>query len=236
MIEQFLQTQFDSRQAQERLKEVEPILWGLRLHSATFFLILYLVVPALVVLYGLPAVIIPAAVIMFIFAITISVLYFVAHKQLFPALTAERFNNTAKMILCPPAAIRVGDLISLEAVSQYHPIVVATLLLKSDGENVTRRLICDLKHPTQHPSCDSRDIEIASWFNSMELKASITYLSDNGCDIEKLLQSPIKDDECNVYCPRCDAQFSSAGGLCPDCPGVGLQEFNASVAKEARCG
>jgi hypothetical protein len=173
---------------------------------------------------------------MFIFAITISVLYFVAHKQLFPALTIERFNNIAKMILCPPAAIRVGDLISLEAVSQYHPILIATLLLKSDRENVIRRLICDLKHPTQHPSCTSRDIEIASWFNSMELKASIAYLSDNGYEIEKLLVAPIKDDDCNVYCPRCDAQFSSAGGLCPDCPGVGLQEFDASVSKEARCG
>ena len=231
---EFFAAQFSKVEALTQLTHLKSILAVLKWNCSGLFIIIYVIIPILVNLYGLNRLVIPAAIIMIVTTLFISAYYWHVHKMFYPAQLLERTSNTLKMILCPPTAIRAVDLMTLKGMSQYHPLLLAGLFLGSDSFlTFARTVITDLKHPLRHEIMDSRAFAIISWHRTNELDACMKFLSkEYSITFYELLAPPSWDGVSSRYCPRCSCQFTTQSGECPDCPGVELLPFSHAQTLE----
>jgi len=169
--------------------------------------------------YGLLRLFIPVAVVTFVFAIQIAVMFHRARKLLFAGET--RWDQLIIMILCPPAAIRAGDLLTRDLLSNYHPIVLAYLLAGAHAHRFIRSFILDLQHPLKHEFSNETAAEIVEWNVTAQLKQCVVYV-DRNKSLKGLLAPLSATRDFNSYCPRCECRFTISTGECPDCPGVEL--------------
>jgi len=227
LIRKSLEVQFPKDEALNRLAHVDNLTIGLRWTCSAFFIFLYMVTPLIVVTYGLTRFIIPVAIVMVVSALFISFNYFRVHKVLYPSLLRERLSNVFKMILCPPSAIRAADLLTLNAMSRFHPLLLASLVLGPDSLLFANAVITDLKHPLHYNLDDQRAQSIVSWYAAYELEACTKFLEEQGSmNLDALLPPPSWDGISSVYCPRCSCQFSTHSVECTDCTGVALVQFS----------
>lgn len=234
LIRGSLGTQFAKEDALNHLAQVSDLAAGMRWTCSAFFIFLYVITPIMVNAYGLIRFVIPVAVVMLLSALFVSVTYFRAHKALYPSQSHDRLSNVVKMILCPPVAIRAADLLTLNAMSRFHPVLLANLLLGSDSVAFTRTVISDLKHPIRHDLTDPRALSIVSWHAACELDACTKFLeAHNSTTLDDFLAPPSWDGISSAYCPRCSCQFATRSGECPDCPGVELLPFLGVHTSEA---
>lgn len=234
IIREFWDLQFAKEKALKHLAQVSDLADGMRWGDSVFFIFLYVITPIMVSAYGLSRLVIPVAVVMLLSALIISVQYFINHKTIFPAESHERLSNVVKMILCPPVAIRSADFLTLKAMSRFHPLLLANILLGSHNVKFTRAIISDLMHPIRHDLTDSRALSIVSWHSSCELAACRKFFNEQ-CSktLEEFLAPPVWDGISSSYCPRCSCQFTTCSGECPDCPGVELLPFPFAHLSEA---
>lgn len=226
-IRKFLAAQFSIDEALTQLTHLNSISAVLKWICSGLFIFIYVIIPIVVNLYGLNRLIIPAAIIMFVTALFISAYYWHVHKIFYPSQLLERISNTARMILCPPTAIRAADFMTLKGMSQYHPLLLARLFLGSDSLTFARTVISDLNYPLRHEIMDSRALAIISWHRTNELDACIKFLNkEYSITFDELLVPPSWDGVSSTYCPRCSCQFAAQSGECPDCPGVELVPFS----------
>lgn len=226
VIRETLGVQFSKDEAFMHLTLVNNLTSGMRWTCSTFFIFLYLATPITVTAYGLTGFVIPAAIVMFVSAIFISIKYFRAHKALYSSHSHERLSNVLKMVLCPPQAIRAVDLLTLNAMDRFHPVLLASLFLGTDSLSFARLVISDLIHPVSHGLSDSRAMSIVSWHAAYELEECRKLLrAQYSMNLDDLLAPPSWDGISSVYCPRCSCQFIAHSGECPDCPGVTLVAF-----------
>jgi hypothetical protein len=234
LIRESLVVQFARDEALSHLAHVNDLAAGMRWTCSAFFIVLYIVTPLIVAAYGLTRFVIPVAIVMILSALFVSITYFRAHKALYPSQSHERLSNVVKMILCPPAAIRAVDFLTLDAMSQFHPVLLANLFLGSDSLAFVRVVINDLKHPIRHDLTDPRAMSIVSWHAACELDACMTFLaSQNSTILDDLVAQPSWDGISSSYCPRCTCQFTTPSDECPDCPGVELLQFSVAQTSEA---
>ena len=234
LIRESLVVQFAKDHAFNRFAHVSDLATELRLPCSAFFIFLYLVTPIMVSAYGLSRFVIPVAIIMLLSAVLVSIKYFRAHKTLYPAQSHERLTNLVKMILCPPAAIRAVDLLTLDAMVRFHPLVLAHLLLRSDSLSFARVVISDLKYPIRNDLTDPQALSVVSWHAACELDACTKFLeSQNVTILHDLLAPPAWDGVSSTYCPRCSCQFATCSSECPDCPGVELLPFSVAQTSAA---
>lgn len=234
LILEFLLVQFAKEEAIKHLAQVSDLAAGMRWNCSAFFIFLYVITPIMVSAYGLNRLVIPIALIMLLSALFLSVRYFRAHKTLFPSQSHDRISNVVKMILCPPFAIRAADCLTLNAMSRFHPVLLANLLLGTDSVAFTRAVISDLKHPIQYDLTDPRSSSIVSWYAACELDICTKFLeAQHATILHDLLGPPPWDGVSSAYCPRCSCQFATRSGECPDCPGVELLPFSGAHTSEA---
>jgi len=237
LIREFWELQFTKEKALKHFAKVSDLADGMRWGGSAFFIFLYVIIPIMVSAYGLTRLIIPVAVVMLLSALLISVQYFINHKTIFPAQSHERLSNVVKMILCPPVAIRAADLLTLKAMSRFHPLLLANILLGSHSIEFERAVISDLKHPIRHDLTDSRAQSIVSWHASCELDICRKFFKEQYSEtLEEFLTPPAWDGISSAYCPRCSCQFAMRSGECPDCPGVELLPFSVAHLSEATHG
>jgi len=233
LIRESLIVQFAKEEAIKLLAQVSDLAAGMRWTCSAFFIFLYVITPILVSAFGLIRFVIPVTVVMLLSALFISVTYFRAHKALRPSQPHDRLSNLVKMILCPPVAIRAADLLTLNAMSRFHPVLLANLLLGSDSVEFTRAVISDLKHPIRHDLTDPRALSIVSWHAACDLDACTKFLeAQNPKILDNFLAPPSWDGVSSAYCPRCSCQFATRAGECPDCSGVELLPFSGAHTSE----
>ncbi|HEX7771864.1 MAG TPA: hypothetical protein VF435_05550, partial [Pyrinomonadaceae bacterium] len=202
------------------------IIKPMRELSLILFLFLFVVAPVLVTSFGLMRLIIPVAAVMVILAVLIAILFYRAHKRLFPAETSERFENLVKMILCPPVSIRAPDILTRNLLAEYSPIVVASLLTGSSEQQFVRAFILDLQHPLKHEVSDENAEKTIGWTAAEQLNICLDQIKAGQYLKPEDLSAPTQREENSIsYCPRCRCQFVMSAAECPDCPGVTLVNF-----------
>ena len=222
----WISKQFAIDDAAARLREGNAVIQPMRELSLILFLFLFVVTPVLVSSFGLMGLIIPVAVVMVILAVLIGILFYRAHKQLFPAETSERFENLVKMILCPPVSMRAPDILTRNLLAEYSPIVVASLLTGSSEQQFMRAFILDLQHPLKHEVSDEAAEKTIGWTAAEQLNVCLEQIKAGRYLKPEELSAPTQREENSIsYCPRCRCQFVVSAVECPDCPGVVLEDF-----------
>ena len=222
----WISKQFAVDDAAVRLREGNAIIKPMRALSLILFLFLFVATPVLVRSFGLIRLITPVAAVMVMLAVLSGILFYRAHKQLFPAESSERFENLVKMILCPPVSIRAPDIITRNLLAEYSPIVVASLLTGSNEQQFVRAFILDLQHPLKHEVSDETAEKTIAWTAAEQLNICLDQVkAGDYLKPEDLLAPAQREGNSISYCPRCRCQFVVSAVECPDCPGVALVDF-----------
>ena len=221
VVRTWLKQQFAVDQAAARLKEAKAVIAPIQELSLILFLFLFVFTPTLMSTFGLIKLIVPVAVVMVIFAVLTGIMFYRAHKQLFPSEGSERFEKVVTMILCPPVSIRAADLLMRNLLADYSPVVLASVLAGTAEQQFVRAFARDLQHPLKHEVTDPVAEETMRWAADEQLSICLgTHLKP-----EDLLGPSAREQDSVSYCPRCLCQYVVSGADCPDCPGVGLVAF-----------
>lgn len=221
LIHEFIDALFSKKDALARLEQTSDAVSELRWMGTSFFIFLYMLVPLLSYMCGFGRFLIPVVMIMLLSACLVAVQYARAHKRLYPLKKSERVGNIVKMVLCPPVAIRAGDLLSLESLSCFHPILIGSLVLSAEVAQFYRPLIRDIQHPLKNNRTETQARSIVSWYSTVERDVVERFLKlECSTTFDDFLAPPLWDEISMSYCPRCSCQFSLLSGECPDCPGV----------------
>jgi hypothetical protein len=222
--------QFPTDEAASALRNGEAIIKPIRWASAILFLFLFVATPILVVYFGLLRLIIPAAIVMFAFAILIGVLFYRAHRKLYPEETSERFESLVKMILCPPVSIRAADILTKNLLAHYSPVVLAGVLTGNSEQQFVRAFILDLQHPLKHEVLDETAENTIDWAAGEQLGICLEHVKNGSyAKAEELLAPTRREGNSVSYCPRCGCQFVVHSVECADCPGVELVAFSDHI-------
>ncbi len=224
IVRSWMAKQFDARAAEKLWRESQEEIGSLQGVCTLLFLFLFVAMPIIVTIFGLQELIIPSGAVMVALAVLIGVMFFRLHRKLFPAETQERFENMAKMILCPPVSMRAADILTRNLLAEFSPIVVASVLGRAKETQFVRAFVLDLKHPLKHEVTDAKALETIEWATAEQLKASLAYVERSGD--ASLLGPDEREGDSIAYCPRCGVQFVVRDGECPDCPGVELVAFS----------
>jgi hypothetical protein len=222
VVRAWVQKQFAIDDAVARLAAGKAIIEPVQELSMMLFLFLFVVTPALASGFGLMPLIFPVAAVMVVLAVLIGVMFYRAHKQLFPSEGAERFENLLKMILCPPVSIRAADVLSRNLLADYSPIVLATVLGGSSEQQFVRAFVLDLQHPLKHEVSDETAAKTMRWAVEEQLGQ---VQQGHFLKSEDLLPPSVREKDSISYCPRCRCQYVVTAAECPDCPGVELVAF-----------
>lgn len=162
--------------------------------------------------------------------VTTAVFFARAHRALYPEAHDERFTHTLTIALAPTSAMRAHDGLSRPLLETFHPLAVAGALLEDrEFRRFARRILLDLRHPAGPPCPNETPSAQATerFFRQTLLTAAEACLSQRGVNVEELCRAPVPTDESSrAYCPRCEAQFTTADGQCADCGGLALAAFN----------
>jgi hypothetical protein len=166
----------------------------------------------------------PLAAGLFLLSAGTSALFHRAHRELHPQRGADRFSGLMKMILYPPAAIRVWDILTAPLLAGYHPLMVGRLLLGSDDfQTFAGRWVRAMRYPIVTGPAARGAADPEAW-GAAQRTVAMEFLARE-TDITADWFAPPKADGAVAWCPRCQATFTQDAGDCPDCPGVGLRPF-----------
>jgi hypothetical protein len=158
-----------------------------------------------------------------------AVLFFRAHKALYPEMEDERFTHFLLILLSPVTSIRAQDVLSRPLLENFHPLAIACALCSpEDFRRLAQSVVLDFRFPGL-PISPSRepDVESAARKTRDSLqKITETFLTKQGINPDEFVCPPQPADEtCASYCPRCQAQFTTPTGSCADCGGLPLVSF-----------
>ncbi len=146
-------------------------------------------------------------------AIHLSIQFHRVHRRLYPDEARQRRGDLIKFLCCSPTVFHCVDAISSGLLSRFHPLVVA-------------HLVCDPVEFDRNCALWVRalkfakpdDDENAVWVRTESERLLGDFLESTGRSIQQYLVAPDRlDPASSSYCPRCQAQFGFAEGLCPDC-------------------
>jgi hypothetical protein len=225
-VRKWVAQQFAVDEAAALLKETEELVSPIQSLGLILFLFLFVLTPVLGTLFGSTPLIIPVAVVMVALAIEIAILFRRAHKKLYPSESSERLESLVKMILCPPVAIRAVDILTKNLLSEYSPIVLASVLAGAGEQQFVRGVILDLQHPLKHEVSDETAARTIAWLAEEQRNVCMEQVKAGRYLKQEDLVAPTQREENSIsYCPRCHCQFVVSAGECPDCPGVQLVDF-----------
>ena len=234
IVQQFIAQRFAKTAAFDILENVWNRLRSLEVLCVMFFLLLFMIAPVMALRFGVELVLIPMGILMLVFAVGIASLFYHQHKLICPWSSSDRLSATVKMILCPPAAIRAVGNLTANIVSSYDPIVIASLLSPLDLKRFISTYLRDLYYPLKD-GLDGPAKDIVQWYRAEILKQVTDYLTkEKDLRPELILASPVLENDCHTYCPRCYNQFTRSEGECAECDGVRLVESSSEKVWESR--
>lgn len=152
--------------------------------------------------------------------------YFKAHARLYPALRFERWVQATAMILLPVGAIRAAVNLSRHVLESYGPFAVLPALCGGDvSAQALRVALWDLQRLPAADAATTESSRCVEWCRAATASAALEAISASKIDLDA---APDRDDDGSVsYCPRCHAQFKSAGVMCHVCDEVRVVPFQA---------
>ena len=223
VLRAWLAKQFDAKHAATVWREAEDAVGPIRWLCSLSFVFMFAATPVAVTIFGLERLIVPIAVAMVLLAAQTAFMFYRAHRKLFPRETQERLENLVKMILCPPVSLRAADVLTKNALSEFNPLVVASVLEGADEPRFVRGIVLDLQHPLLHEVTEEKALETVNWMAVEQLRLSREYVKRAG--LVNLFGPTEREGDSLSYCPRCSVQFVMPRGECPDCPGVALVAY-----------
>ena len=223
LLRSWLTKQFDPNEAAKVRRETEDVVGPIRWLCSLSFVLMFVAMPVAVTIFGLERLIIPLAAAMVLLAVQTAFMFYRAHRKLFPRESQERFENLLKMILCPPVSLRAADVLTRNALSEFNPLVVASVLEGAGEPRFVRGFVLDLEHPLLHEITEEKALQTVNWMAAEQLRLSREHVKR--AKLADLFGPTERDGESLSYCPRCSVQFVMTAGECPDCPGVALVAF-----------
>jgi hypothetical protein len=183
---------------------------------------MFVVCPALVFASGFGFLVVPLITLLLGLHVMAVVGYWRLHQRLMTMESHHRWEGLVKMVLCPPAAVRALDLISMDLLDLYHPLAVASVLTdKQEFQRLGGVLVHEARYSLPVDPGVSGLAEIADWHRRTILEAEEAFLRQAQVDLDGLDQMPLPSDESiKSYCPRCRTGFTMDAGDCPDCRGL----------------
>jgi hypothetical protein len=142
----------------------------------------------------------------------------------------ERMIDMIKMIIFPPTAVRANDFLSLNLLTNYHPLAVAQILFdKINFENISKKIVIDLRHPIINNFENEQVTLTNKWHRSNLENIATIFLHNNSLDMKKILIAPSPENvSCKSYCPRCETQYTVQRDICSVCGTIALIPFKAN--------
>jgi hypothetical protein len=237
-IRQMVKESFDTKAVEARWLDFQQRSRSLQVLTNVLFAYLFLAAPVVIWRWGFSDAWLWLVLGLLACTLPTAMLFQRAHRHFFPLEEDERFTGFLLVLLSPATAVRAHDLLSRQLLETFHPLAVVKVfctqnLLAQFARTVLRELhypalpLCPRSEPTaQRTEQFWRSLvrtEVESCLNRWHLKPA-----------ELLLPPLPTDSTCLSYCPRCQAQFTSASGECADCGGLPLLPFSSkSVATEA---
>ncbi len=219
LVEQWLQSTLDHRAVGERVEAWQKATFWLGVVCGLEFLLILIAMGWLLRGLALDNVWLPFVINLIGVNVIATVLFFRAHRRLFPDAFEERIQHTAMMAVFPLATVPATTLLSKALLEGFHPLAVAVRFARrSEFEALARRHLRRLrvwlvKAPAGH----------RPYLQQLE-HALVAFLREHKVDLEKLLTPPPPNDpECRTFCPRCEGQFTHASGECASCGSIPLQ-------------
>jgi len=228
-IDKALAARFDRRRIEKLLEQYREASAPVRRTSNLLFLAVWVVVPLLAWKPGL----LVAWPLMSILVLSLLVItarrLWIAHRQLHPDLSEQRWRVVLTAALSPLSAMRANDELLHPLLVEFDAVAVgsAACAVKS-FRGLASEAVRALRFPTpgELPEEDTEHFRVRQWFAARQLAALERFLTDEGVDAAMLLAPERESDPCQGYCPRCWGQYVAASGTCGSC-GIALVAFRS---------
>jgi hypothetical protein len=229
-IEDLLQASLDRKAVEQRWQNFRKEENVLKLLANCLFGYLFGFVPTVIWRFGISHSWLGPLVGLLAFTITTAVLFRMAHKRLYPDAEDERLTHFLTILLSPATTIRAHDALSRPLLESFHPLAIAKVFCSEEvfGE-FAARVLREIRHPGL-PICPGDNAEAKTtekFFRESMLRRVEEFSKRNGIALKEMDKPPARtDEECQAYCPRCLAQFTSSQGVCEDCGEIALVRFS----------
>lgn len=202
----------------------------LKFLCSAFGLIVFVIFPFLMYIYGYNTFIIELLI--FTFFSNLLILHYYYKKSIASGVSkGKTFKTIAKSIFYPISTIRICDNLSNSAFLKYHPIAVALLLsnIKSKQLIITDCLR-DLKCPQFSSRFTQEEFDCIKYHND----SIISIFIKSSTQIQKIFDEMHivkvkKWNEAISFCPRCLTEYKTNSEKCSDCNDIKLEKYTPSV-------
>lgn len=228
-IKNLLRGGLDTKQIKALHQDFDQQVRPIRFLANALFVLVFVIAPLLIGFIGLKLVWLGLLVALLGLSITTATLFCRLHRKFYPAASDERFTQTLILAMAPATTMRAHDIASRPLLENFHPLAVAHHLLDADSfRRFARHLLLDLRNPAPpaFPSASPQTIATELFYRRLLLEVAEAWLAERKLPAAELCRPPTPADEtCHAFCPRCEAQFTSAAGECSDCGGLALVAF-----------
>lgn len=220
LIEAFWRRTFNLRAARAHVRQYRIAANALRWLCSLVFVLCFLWLPFVYGWFGeedwrLPA----GAVVLMLCTALIALAWRRLDKRLVPQDTSGRWLGFLHHFLMPQHAMRALDHLSVELLSDLHPLAVAKVLLPTEDLQILAaetwrhwryRSPTDPLHEAGHTVIPRIEAACQAW----------------DLPIGQLEEPPPRDSDAQAYCPRCHTSFTAGASSCDECGGVALVPWN----------
>jgi len=207
---------FSLAKAKKRIRRFIQISRPLILSCRIIQIYILILIPILLLTFGLQRSLIPLGIILYLMAIAVSAIFSHTHKKLYPMNKEERISSMVGMILCPPTAVKAPTILSLRLLAGFNPVTISRILCgKDDTHSLARKLLLE---PEDFILGRKRITKSMKRVEALDIKAS-----------ELLIPPTVKDESSHTYCPRCHGQYEVLEGICNDCSSIALISFKSKI-------
>jgi len=220
LVADHLRAMFDFEAAAMRFRDWKRVARPLRWLTVTAWIELFVVVPTAVWCFGSERVTAPAIALWAVTVVAVALAFARAHRHLWPERKRERREALLGMVLLPPRAVRAGDPLALELLADFHPAVLACLLLPAgESADAVAATVRDARWPSLplHPDGPAEAAAVADWYR-LRLTAAITDFTERrGFRVDQIARQRTADPQARFVCPRCGTGFVRCDTRCDRC-------------------
>lgn len=148
--------------------------------------------------------------------LTLGVLFWRAHKRLYPKALGDRLVRIAIMLINPLAGLRVTLWLGRAVWADVHPLAAAQLHLRQEPfQEIFEEVVRDLVHA---PPADGEEQEVLQTHRQVLTKLTREFAKKHKLDFEAAAVGHIEEAE--RYCPRCLQTYMASSQACEDCQGL----------------
>lgn len=223
-ISAFLDESLDRKAAAATIERTRRRTSMLRSLCASQFLVLFACLPVALLLDAPPRTMLALGGIVVVYHALIVGLYARARRL----LDSTSPSRLSLMMFYPPAALHAAQELSKNAVSRFHPLAVASVLLSRDRFlEFARRELERTGHPNWlHPHLVGEDVsEDRTAILGVHRAAMLRFLEKSRTPVESLIGArPQGDPAAEGYCPLCLSEYAAGPPSCHGC-GVPLRPY-----------